>query len=35
MISAAERPMPRLEPVMTATWPDKSNGFVTFSHSFA
>ena len=27
MISAAERPMPRLEPVMTATWPDRSNGF--------
>ena len=27
MISAAERPMPRLEPVMTATWPERSNGF--------
>ena len=27
MISAAERPMPRLEPVMTATWPVRSNGF--------
>jgi hypothetical protein len=24
--SAEERPMPRLEPVMTATWPDRSNG---------
>ena len=27
MISAAERPMPLLEPVMTATWPVRSNGF--------
>ena len=27
MISAAERPMPLLEPVMTATWPERSNGF--------
>src|SRR5882757_1322298 len=24
--SAEERPMPRLEPVMTATWPVRSNG---------
>jgi hypothetical protein len=24
--SAEERPMPRLEPVMTATWPERSNG---------
>ena len=26
MISAAERPMPWLEPVMTATWPERSKG---------
>src|SRR5215469_6052186 len=24
--SAEARPMPRLEPVMTATWPERSNG---------
>src|SRR5262249_9994965 len=28
MISDAERPMPRLDPVMMATWPERSNGFV-------
>ena len=27
MISAAARPMPLLEPVMTATWPERSKGF--------
>jgi hypothetical protein len=27
MISAAARPIPLLEPVMTATWPERSKGF--------
>ena len=27
IVSAMERPMPRLDPVMTATWPVRSKGF--------